>query len=126
LEGRRIGVVTGTAMAALLPPVLDDLATATRGQFDVVALSNSLFGPSVTTAGLLPGRAIGEALAARTDLHLALVPAEAVNDDLLFVDDVTAEGLAASVPMPIRLSYDFVDALEELGRSPRWTVGRPG
>jgi hypothetical protein len=40
-----------------------------------------------------------------------LLPAEAVNDDGLFMDDISAERLAERVPMPIRLSYDFADAL---------------
>ena len=47
----------------------------------------------------------------RADLDLALLPAEAVNDDLLFMDDLEAHDLAAQLPMPVRLSYDFADAL---------------
>src|SRR5207245_11745990 len=44
-----------------------------------------------------------------------LLPAEAVNDDLVFVDDVSADDLAGRAPMPVHLSYDFVDVLSELG-----------
>src|SRR5262249_17793792 len=54
--GRRIGVVTGTAMAGLMPQVLEPLAKVTRAEFELVAVENTLFGSSVTTAGLLPGR----------------------------------------------------------------------
>ncbi len=111
LAGKRIGVVTGTAMAPLMPQVLEPLAVATGARFEVVALENSLFGSSVTTAGLLPGGAFRSALEHRADLDLALLPAEAVNDDLLFMDDLHLEKLAAQVPMPVSLSYDFVDAL---------------
>src|SRR5690606_39740336 len=57
--------------------------------------SNSLFGATVTCAGLLPGRAFREALASRPDLDLALVPAEALNDDQIFVDDLSLAELAA-------------------------------
>jgi hypothetical protein len=42
-----------------------------------------------------------------------LLPAESVNDNLVFMDDVDAHDLASQVPMPVRLSYDFADALEE-------------
>jgi putative radical SAM enzyme (TIGR03279 family) len=115
LGGKRIGVVTGKAMAPLMPQVLDGLATATGARFELVAVENTLFGASVTTAGLLPAAAIERALAARRDLDLALLPAEAVNDDLLFMDDVAAPALAERLPMPIRLSYDFADALVEAG-----------
>lgn len=113
LAGKRVGVVTGTAMGPLMPQVLADLAAATGAQFEVLALENTLFGPSVTSAGLLPATAIRAALVLRGDLDLALVPAEAVNDDLLFMDAVAAHDLAAGLPMPVRLSYDFADALAE-------------
>jgi len=69
----------------------------------------------VTTAGLLPGAGIRAALRDRGDLDLALLPAEAVNDDMQFIDDVTASDLANGLPMEVRLSYDFVDALSECG-----------
>jgi putative radical SAM enzyme (TIGR03279 family) len=115
LAGKRIGVVTGTAMAPLMPQVLERLAAATGARFEIVALENSLFGSSVTTAGLLPGNAFRRALQHRGDLDFALLPAEAVNDDLLFIDDVPMGSLAAQVPMPVRLSYDFVDVLAEAG-----------
>ncbi len=113
LAGMRIGVVTGTAMGVLMPDVLADLAAATGAQFELLVVGNTLFGPSVTTAGLLPATAIAVALAERSDLNLALLPAEAVNDDLVFMDDVDAHDLAARLPMPVRLSYDFADVLAD-------------
>ena len=116
-RGKRIGVVTGTAMGALLPQVVADLTSATGAHFEIVALENTLFGSSVTTAGLLPGKDVIAALRGRSDLDFALLPAEAVNDDLLFMDDVNAHDVASQLPMPVKLSYDFADALvnEEVG-----------
>jgi putative radical SAM enzyme (TIGR03279 family) len=113
LQGRRIGVVTGTAMARLMPRVVADLAHRTAAHLEVIVLENSLFGPAVTTAGLLPGAAFERGLAGRSDLDLALLPAEALNDDHVFLDDLSAGALAARVPCPIRFSYDFGDALAE-------------
>ena len=110
---KRIGIITGTAMGPLMPQVAADLSAVTGARFEIVALENSLFGPSVTTAGLLPGKAVLAALQNRTDLDLALLPAESVNDDLLFMDDMEAHDLASQLPMRVRLSYDFADALEE-------------
>ena len=109
--GKKVLVATGIAMAPLLAPVIADLEQVTGARFEVLALENSLFGRSVTSAGLLPGAAFQAALANRRDADLALLPAEAVNDDLKFLDDLDAHALADSVPMPIRLSYDFADAL---------------
>ncbi len=112
-SGKRIGVLTGTAMAPLMPQVVDMLATETGAAFEIVSLENGVFGSAVTSAGLLPGAAFLAALQDRRDLDLALLPAEAVNDNLLFMDDMDAPGLAARLPMEIRLSYDFADALAD-------------
>jgi len=111
-EGRRVGVVTGTAMSRLMPMVLEPLARVTGARFELLPVVNTLFGASVTTAGLLPGLAVQEALRGRGDLDLALLPGESVNDDGLFIDGMSAELLAAAAPLPIRFSKDFADALE--------------
>jgi NifB/MoaA-like Fe-S oxidoreductase len=123
LRGKRIAVITGAAMGALMPQVMTPLREVTGAQLEVVTVANTLFGPSVTTAGLLPGAAVLAALVERRDLDLALLPAEAVNDDLLFMDDMSADDLADRSPVPVRLSYDFVDALT-VGPSGRRTVGQ--
>jgi NifB/MoaA-like Fe-S oxidoreductase len=114
LRGRRILVLTGTAMGPLLPEVLASLERATGATFDCVALENTFFGASVTTAGLLPGADFARALAAPAGgarYDLALLPAESVNDDGVFVDDLSFDALARSASMPVRLSYHFTDAL---------------
>jgi len=111
-SGRTIGVVTGTSMRGLMPQVLTPLAQVSGADFELVVVENGLFGPRVTTAGLLPGRAIAEALAGRTDLDFILLPGEAVNDELLFIDNMSVDALAAELPVPVRLSKDFSDALE--------------
>ncbi len=117
LGGTRVGVVTGAAMGRLMPQVLAEVAAVTGAQFELVVVENALFGPSVTTAGLLPAAAIEAALRGRDDLDLVLLPAEAVNDDLRFVYNVEAHDLARRLPRPVRLSYDFVDVL--VGEEPR-------
>src|SRR5687768_303073 len=48
-----IGVVTGTAMAPMMSPLLEKLAAATGAEFVLIPTENSLFGPTTTTAGLL-------------------------------------------------------------------------
>jgi len=111
LAGRRVAVCTGTSMGPLMPQVLAPLAEATGASFELLVLENTLFGPSVTTAGLLPGAAFLAALRDRNDLDLALLPAESINDDGLFMDDVDAHALQAQVPVEIRFSHHFTDAL---------------
>ncbi len=111
-EGRRIGVVTGTAMGQLMPMVLEPLARITGAEFELIPVVNSLFGPSVTTAGLLPGMAMQRALKEHRDLDLALLPGESVSDDGLFIDSMSLDLLTRSVPVEIRLSRDFTDVLQ--------------
>ena len=112
-EGKRIAVVTGTSMGQLLPMVITPLAAATGATFQLVPVVNDLFGPRVTTAGLLSGAGMSEALKELRGFDLALLPGEAVNDDGLFIDSMSVATLAADAPMPIRISKTFVDALTE-------------
>jgi putative radical SAM enzyme (TIGR03279 family) len=111
LRGRRALVCTGTGMARLMPPILETVAAATGGAFECVVLENSFFGPSVTTAGLLPGSAFLDALRGREGYDVALLPAEAVSDAGVFMDDLSLAEVEAAAPMPVRLSYHFTDAL---------------
>ncbi len=111
LSGLRIGVLTGTAMGPLMPQVIQPLQDATGGEFEVLALTNLLFGPSVTTAALLPGAAFTSALERGHRFDFALLPAEALNDERVFIDGMSEASLRAASPCEVRLSHDFVDAL---------------
>ena len=111
LAGRRIGVVTGTSMAPIMPGILAELATATGAEFRLLVTENTLFGPSTTVAGLLPGADVRRALLAARDLDLALIPAESINDDGVFLDDTPFAAVRGEMPMPVFASYDFIDVL---------------
>ncbi|MGK7313076.1 MAG: DUF512 domain-containing protein, partial [Candidatus Longimicrobiales bacterium M2_2A_002] len=79
-----VGLVTGTRMAEVMAPILDALSGSTGADFRLIPVENRLFGPTVTTAGLLPGEDIRDAIAATDGLDAVLIPAEALNDDDLF------------------------------------------
>jgi putative radical SAM enzyme (TIGR03279 family) len=111
MPGRRIGVVTGSARAPLMNELVRRIAERTGATLEVIRAENSLFGPGVTTAGLLVGADMRRVLADRHDFDLVLIPAESINDDGLFLDDETFEALKASVAVPLLASYDFVDVL---------------
>lgn len=111
-DGDRIGVVTGSAMAALMEPLLEQLAAQSGAEFALIVAENSLFGPTISTAGLLVGSDIIAALSNRHDLDYALIPAEAINEDRVFLDDFTLTAVREALPMPIFPSYDFIDVLE--------------
>ncbi len=115
LDGRRVGVVTGVSMGALMPELLDRIAERTGAALELIVVENSLFGPTTTTAGLLVGADIRRALAGRADLDLALIPAETINDHGVFLDDERFVALREELPMPVYPSYDFIDALAPEG-----------
>ena len=123
LEGKHIGVVTGVSMAPLMPELLDAIAARTGARFTLIPMENSLFGPTTTTAGLLVGADIRRALADRHDLDLALIPAETINDDGLFLDDERFVVVRESMPMPLYPSYDFIDVLQHEGSTASDVVG---
>jgi putative radical SAM enzyme (TIGR03279 family) len=110
-DGKKIGIVTGVSMAPLMPPLLEQLTAATGATFEIIEMTNSLFGPTTTTAGLLVGADITRALSSRSDLDFALIPAETINEKGLFLDDSTIEGIRATVPVPFEPSYDFIDVM---------------
>lgn len=116
LDGQRIGIVTGVSMAPLMPELLTALAQATGGEFILIPTENSLFGPTTTTAGLLVGADFRRALAHRHDLNFALIPAESINDNGLFLDDEPFIAMREAMPMPVFPSYDFIDALASEGQ----------
>src|SRR5258705_4491252 len=109
LDGKRIGVVTGVSMATLMPELLHAIAEHTGAQFMLIPTENSLFGPTTTTAGLLVGADIRRALADRHDLDLALIPAQTIKHDGLFLDEERFIAIRETLPMPVHPSGDFID-----------------
>jgi len=113
-----VALVTGTLFA----PVLRGLAPAfarTGCSVDVLPVVNDLLGGNVNVAGLLAGRDIARAVAARrADADVFLVPDVAVNDDMVFLDDLTVDDVAAQAGTDVRLvscdAAGLVSALLEL------------
>jgi putative radical SAM enzyme (TIGR03279 family) len=115
IEGKRIGIVTGVSMAPMMPALLDQLTDQTGATFELIVAENSLFGPTTTTAGLLVGADIKRVLGERTDLDMALIPAECINDNGVFLDDQPFIALREEMHMPVYPSYDFIDVLSHEG-----------
>jgi putative radical SAM enzyme (TIGR03279 family) len=111
--GHAVGLLTGRMMAPLLEthvaPALRD-----RGwRAEVVEVENGLFGSSVTCAGLLGGRDLLVAARSAADAELVLYPAECLNIEGCFLDDVAREELAAPLAVPVWPSRTIVDELNE-------------
>jgi putative radical SAM enzyme (TIGR03279 family) len=111
--GRRLRLVTGASMAPFLRERASRLAKATRATaVEVVEVANAYFGPSVTVAGLLAGRDIRGALGDSREGDLVLLPAEALNAEGRFIDDISRDELAAWLgPADVRSGYEVTEAL---------------
>jgi hypothetical protein len=97
----------------MMSPLLAELTSATGARFELIVAENTLFGPTTTVAGLLPGADIRRALEGRVDLDLALIPAESINESGLFLDDARFEDVRAALTIPVYPSYDFIDVLSD-------------
>ena len=89
-------------MAPLMPELTRQIEERTGAKFEIIRAENSLFGPGVTTAGLLVGADMRRELGGRTDLDLVLIPAESINEDGLFLDDDTFEPPPDTLSEPTR------------------------
>ena len=114
VPGRRIALVTGTRMAPVFAPLMERY-NAERGALgEVIAVPNGMFGPEVSTAGLIPAASIIAALAGKP-YDTVLLPAEALNDDERFIDDVSLASVRAAVaPAEVIPAFDLVAALGDL------------
>ena len=87
-------LVTGEAFAPYLASCIE--SSPLRGKASVVPIRNRLFGPHVTVAGLLSGRDIIEGLK-DAPCGEVIIPSVALNDDGLFLDDLTPQDVAVAL-----------------------------
>lgn len=115
LPGTRIVMVTGTSMAPHLAEIGREVARATGAEVETVRAENRLFGPLVTTAGLLGGEDHLRALRPYADFDIAMVSRTAINDEDLFLDDMSLAELRAALPgLEIWPSEHVTDVLRDI------------
>lgn len=111
-DGRRIRLVTGGSMAPFIRARAPKLASAVGADVDVVQVENRYFGESVTIAGLLGGNDILAALGEGREGDVIVLPAEALNADNVFIDDVPLAHVAGRLgPAEIRTGFEITEAL---------------
>jgi len=115
LDGQRVAIVTGTRMSKVIEPLAARLASAANCVVDTVAVENAYFGPTVTTAGLLAGMDIVDALESRPACDIVLLPAESLNDDRRFIDDVALAAVEeALAPARVVPAHEITSGLKNL------------
>jgi putative radical SAM enzyme (TIGR03279 family) len=121
-EGGRVWIVTGLSMEPFIRDRIGRLGDTLEAPVEVVPVHNRFFGPSVTIAGLLGGQDIledlGDSVARGGGARpgdLVMIPAEALNDDDLFIDSFPlADFEAALAPARVVGGYEIVEALRAL------------
>jgi putative radical SAM enzyme (TIGR03279 family) len=112
MAGRRLAVVTGERMGPVFDLLAPRLAAATGAAVAVLPVRNRMFGSTVTTAGLLPGRDMLDALLAAGTFDVVLLPAESLNDDDLFIDNLSlAEFTREVAPALVLPAHELTTAL---------------
>ena len=115
LEGRRIRILTGLAMAPFLEELEPSLQQATGASVQLRPVANEFFGESVTVAGLLAGRDLLEAAKDPEPNDLILVPGDALNADDLFIDSLSLSDFREAVaPARVMPAQEITEALRKL------------
>jgi putative radical SAM enzyme (TIGR03279 family) len=112
-DGRRLVLLTGRMMAPLLAAHVAPPLGERGWRVAVVDVENRLFGSGVSCAGLLGGRDLIQA-AREHPADVILYPAESLNIEGRFLDDVTREELMEAVEPPAFPSRTIVEELNEL------------
>jgi len=99
---RRVTVVTGALGGKALAGFVEGLNKIQSLRVDLAVVPNRFFGEGVTVAGLLTGQDILSALRGRSRPDLYLLPAVALNEEGLFLDDLRPEDLARELGVPVQ------------------------
>lgn len=104
---RRVTVVTGALFRPILEPALSAKLARTGEPVEVAVAGaeNRFFGGRVTVAGLLAGADILRVLRERDPGDAVFIPPSTLNDDDLFLDDLSLEGLRAEVGVPVHPGF---------------------
>ena len=111
-DDARIRLVTGGSMAPFIRDLAPALHDVTGAQVEVVHAVNHYFGETVTIAGLLGGEDILAALGPCTEQDVIVLPAEALNADDVFIDNVALADFRSRVGGACVLTgYEITEAL---------------
>jgi putative radical SAM enzyme (TIGR03279 family) len=111
-----VAVVTGKTPYPYLDSFLRRLAEKTGVTFRVFPVNNSLFGDSVTVAGLVPGRDILEMYGREgfADVELVVIPDVMLKEgEDVFIDDVTIGDLRETLGMQVEVCVATPSGLYE-------------
>ena len=115
LPGRRVRILTGRSMAPFMRTLAPQLALATGAEVDVLEVVNRFYGELVSVAGLLAGEDLLRHIPETAEGDLILLPAEALNQDDLFIDSMPLSRFREAVaPARVLPALEITEALRTL------------
>jgi len=122
---RRATVVTGRAGEAVLRPLVRRLNQVQGLSVELRVVPNHFFGPTVTVTGLLTGQDVMDTLllarsGGKKSLGRVLIPAVMLQDERVFLDNITVEELASRIGEPVEVVAATAASLVEA------VLGGPG
>ncbi len=115
LENKHLRLFTGRSFEPFLAELAPRLAKATGAKVEVRSVRNQLYGDTVTVAGLLGGRDLLAAITEASEEDIVMIPAEALNQDALFIDSVSLDDFRREVwPAAVLPGHSVQEALSQL------------
>jgi putative radical SAM enzyme (TIGR03279 family) len=112
-----VTLVTGASAFRLIKKIVEDRLNIIPGlRTEVIVVKNDFFGSTVTVTGLLTGADILDTLKRQKRIgDLILLPPNCLNQDSLFLDDMTPQDLEKELDRKVIIgSYDLVETLIEI------------
>ena len=109
---KNVSIATGQAALPFITDIAERAGKALDVEVSVYGVDNQTFGGGVTVAGLLGGRDFLRALSGRTLGERLLIPASALRDDNVFLDDMTLEELEKALGVPVMPTADAFELVE--------------
>ena len=114
VKKEKILIVTGRlAFPVLQKVVIKKLKKIKRLDVDIIAVNNSLYGDSVTVSGLLCGADFISA-AKNYDADAVIIPAKTLNNNGLFLDDLTINAVEERIKKKIVPVEDFSEVWSQI------------
>ncbi|MEA2030248.1 MAG: DUF512 domain-containing protein [candidate division Zixibacteria bacterium] len=113
---KRVVFLTGKLAFSILVQYVGKYVTQKLGlSFDIHLVRNRFFGESVTVSGLLTGKdLLREARLCRDQYDVLVLPPNCLNDDNLFLDDLTLEQFHQRLDKPVLVGqYNIADTIRE-------------
>ena len=110
-----VSVATGEDVLPFIEDIARRAARVCGADVRVYGVKNQTFGGGVTVAGLLAGRDFLEALKDKPLGERLLIPAAALREDNVFLDDMTLEELSAALGVPVKPAADAFELVGYIG-----------